>query len=79
MSTLLPLEVIDKCVGAKITVLMSSEKEFSGKLVGFDDFVNIVLEDVEEKDTSTQKVTHRNKILLSGNHITMLIPGDSSA
>lgn len=78
MTSLLPLEVIDKCVGARIRVLMSSEKEFSGKLIGFDDFVNIVLEDVEEKDTSTQEIIHRNKILLSGNHITMLIPGDSA-
>ncbi|KAG6012208.1 RNA-binding protein lsm5 [Claviceps lovelessii] len=47
-SQLLPLELIDKCVGSKIWVIMKGDKEFSGTLVGFDDYVNMVLEDVTE-------------------------------
>ncbi|TVY85842.1 U6 snRNA-associated Sm-like protein, partial [Lachnellula willkommii] len=59
-SQLLPLELIDKCVGSKIWVVMKGEKgmlhlleshhdsvrltqtlctEFSGTLMGFDDYV----------------------------------------
>ncbi|KAI6302581.1 hypothetical protein MCOR03_007711 [Pyricularia oryzae] len=45
---LLPLELIDKCVGSRIWVIMKGDKEFSGLLVGFDDYVNMVLEDVTE-------------------------------
>ncbi|PSK55161.1 U6 snRNA-associated Sm-like protein LSm5 [Elsinoe australis] len=37
---LLPLELIDKCVGSKIWVIMKGDKEFSGTLLGFDDFVS---------------------------------------
>ncbi|KAH9845342.1 like-Sm ribonucleoprotein [Teratosphaeria destructans] len=75
MSTqLLPLELIDKCVGSPIRVIMKGDKEFSGTLLGFDDFVNMVLEDVIEYDyTGTQ--TKLPKILLNGNNICMLIPG----
>ncbi|ODN79999.1 hypothetical protein, variant [Cryptococcus amylolentus CBS 6039] len=38
--TILPLELIDKCIGSPIWVLMKNEREFSGTLMGFDDFVS---------------------------------------
>ncbi|KAJ2740580.1 RNA-binding protein lsm5 [Coemansia sp. BCRC 34301] len=80
---LLPLELIDKCIGSRIWVMMKSEKEFVGTLLGFDDYVNMVLEDVDEyyigfvSETSgkTKKVGHLNQILLNGNNICMLVPG----
>lgn len=73
-SQLLPLELIDKCVGSRIWVIMKSEKEFAGTLLGFDDYVNMVLEDVTEFDF-TGSGTKLDKILLNGNNICMLIPG----
>jgi len=33
-------ELIEKCIGSKIWVLMKSDKEFVGYLRGFDDFVS---------------------------------------
>ncbi|KAF2222177.1 U6 snRNA-associated Sm-like protein LSm5 [Elsinoe fawcettii] len=72
---LLPLELIDKCVGSKIWVIMKGDKEFSGTLLGFDDFVNMVLEDVTEVDYASGANTKLSKILLNGNNICMLIPG----
>jgi LSM domain len=41
-------ELIDKCVGSRIWVIMKGDKEFAGTLLGFDDYVNMVLEDVVE-------------------------------
>lgn len=41
-------ELIDRCIGSKIWVIMKNDREFSGTLLGFDDFVNMVLEDVTE-------------------------------
>ncbi|KAF2168821.1 hypothetical protein M409DRAFT_20837 [Zasmidium cellare ATCC 36951] len=73
-SQLLPLELIDRCVGEKIWVIMKGDKEFSGTLQGFDDFVNMVLEDVTELDYSGNP-TKLSKILLNGNNVCMLIPG----
>jgi U6 snRNA-associated Sm-like protein LSm5 len=35
-------------VGSRLWVVMKSEKEFVGTLLGFDDYVNMVLEDVTE-------------------------------
>ncbi|KAJ1961673.1 RNA-binding protein lsm5 [Dimargaris verticillata] len=76
-SQLLPLELIDKCIGSKIWVLMKSEREFVGTLSGFDDYVNMVLENVTEFERTTEgyATTQLKQILLNGNNISMLVPG----
>lgn len=33
-------ELIDRCIGSRIWVVMKSEREFTGKLLGFDDYVS---------------------------------------
>ena len=48
MAQLLPLELIDKCIGSRIHIIMKNDKELVGTLLGFDDYVNMVLEDVKE-------------------------------
>ncbi len=48
IAQLLPLELIDKCIGSRIWILMKSDKELVGTLLGFDRFVNMVLQDVTE-------------------------------
>ena len=44
----LPQSVLASSVGARILVVMKSNKEVEGTLVGLDEFVNLVLEDVVE-------------------------------
>ncbi|EKM83510.1 hypothetical protein AGABI1DRAFT_110162 [Agaricus bisporus var. burnettii JB137-S8] len=78
-SQILPLELIDRCIGSKIWVVMKNDREFSGTLLGFDDFVNMVLEDVIEYETTPEgkKETKLAQTLLNGNNICMLIPGST--
>ncbi|KDQ16727.1 hypothetical protein BOTBODRAFT_53821 [Botryobasidium botryosum FD-172 SS1] len=79
-SQILPLELIDRCIGSRIWVVMKSEREFTGTLLGFDDFVNMVLEDVTEYETTPEgdrKSTKLAQTLLNGNNICMLIPGSA--
>ena len=76
-SQLLPLELVDKCIGSKIHIIMRNDKEIVGTLLGFDDFVNMVLEDVTEFENTPdgQRITKLDQILLNGNNITILVPG----
>eukprot|EP00095_Tigriopus_kingsejongensis_P011012 maker-scaffold1087_size63509-snap-gene-0.15 protein:Tk11012 transcript:maker-scaffold1087_size63509-snap-gene-0.15-mRNA-1 annotation:"u6 snrna-associated sm-like protein lsm5" len=76
-STLLPLELVDKAIGSRIHIIMKNDKEIVGTLLGFDDFVNMVLEDVTEYESTPEgrRITKLDQILLNGNHITMLVPG----
>uniref|UniRef100_A0A915HLK5 U6 snRNA-associated Sm-like protein LSm5 n=1 Tax=Romanomermis culicivorax TaxID=13658 RepID=A0A915HLK5_ROMCU len=76
-STLLPLELVDKCIGSRLWIIMKNDKEIVGTLLGFDDYVNMVLEDVVEYENTPEgkRITKLDQILLNGNHITMLVPG----
>lgn len=35
------LELLDKCIGSRLWIIMRSKKEFVGTLCGFDDFVSM--------------------------------------
>eukprot|EP00536_Pseudo-nitzschia_multiseries_P004112 jgi/Psemu1/302366/fgenesh1_kg.67_\ len=80
---ILPLELIDKAIGSKIWILMRGSKEVVGTLRGFDDYVNLVLDDATEftpdpNDKSKFiKTVLDNEILLNGNQIAILVPGGS--
>lgn len=49
VGSILPLEALDKCIGSRICVLMKGDREFYGMLRGFDEYVNLVLDDVKVK------------------------------
>lgn len=86
---ILPLALIDKCIGSRIYVVMKGDREFSGTLRGFDEYVNMVLDDVQEYGFRAEGegsaegdgrlrrvlVNRLETILLSGNNVAMLVPG----
>uniref|UniRef100_A0A8C2T2K2 U6 snRNA-associated Sm-like protein LSm5 n=1 Tax=Coturnix japonica TaxID=93934 RepID=A0A8C2T2K2_COTJA len=72
-SQLLPLELVDKCIGSRIHIVMKSDKEIVGTLLGFDDFVSILW--WVEITPEGRRITKLDQILLNGNNITMLVPG----
>lgn len=77
-STLLPSELMDRCVGSQIWVIMKGDKEIVGTLRGFDVYVNMVLEDVREIEATPEggrRITRLDQILLNGNNIALLVPG----
>jgi len=90
-SKFMPLALLDKCIGSRIWIVMKNEKEFVGTLRGFDDFVNMVLEDVTEytpaggvshtapalPSPGSMVTNHMDQMLLNGSYIAMLVPGSS--
>ncbi|KAM6338790.1 LSM5 protein, partial [Podargus strigoides] len=76
-SQLLPLELVDKCIGSRIHIVMKSDKEIVGTLLGFDDFVNILCWRCLRPEITPEgrRITKLDQILLNGNNITMLVPG----
>lgn len=69
------VELVDKCIGSRIHIIMKNDKEIVGTLQGFDDFVNMLLEDVTESEATPEgrRVTKLDQILLNGSNITMVI------
>jgi U6 snRNA-associated Sm-like protein LSm5 len=78
IQTILPLELVDRCIGQRIWIIMKGDKELVGTLSGFDEYVNMVLEDVIEFETNPDGSIAQIKldqILLNGNNIALLVPG----
>ncbi|KAK8711694.1 hypothetical protein V6N13_146965 [Hibiscus sabdariffa] len=83
-SQLLPSELIDRCIGSKIWVIMKGDKELVGTLRGFDVYVNMGYE-IDAKDmkfsgeitAEGRRITKLDQILLNGNNIAILVPGGS--
>ena len=76
-SKLLPLELIDKCIGSRLWIIMKGDKELVGILRGFDDYVNMVLEDVTEYTITPngKTISKLDSILLNGKNVCLLVPG----
>ncbi|CAD8113920.1 unnamed protein product [Paramecium primaurelia] len=73
MTTILPLGLLDKAISSRVWILMKDDREFEGTLRGFDDFFNMVLENVIELDNG--KKNKLEQILLNGTQICLIIPG----
>lgn len=79
----LPLEVVDKCQGHRVWLLMQGDREYYGLLRGFDEYLNMVLDDVSEYSFAgaggKRLLEGRHEsILLNGAHVCMIIPGDNA-
>ncbi len=74
LSRFLPLELVDKCVGDRLWVILKSDREFVGTLKGYDDYVNILLEDVTEYENTPEgkKTSKLESIFLNGTNIAMV-------
>jgi len=70
-SEILPLELVDKAIGSQVRILLINDREFEGTLVGFDEFVNVILSDVTE--TGPEGTIHRDEMLLTGTTIAMFV------
>eukprot|EP00904_Undaria_pinnatifida_P006772 jgi/Undpi1/3224/HiC_scaffold_15.g06598.m1 len=71
---LLPLELIDKCIGSRLWIIMKGEKELVGTLRGFDDYVNMVLDDVTEYEIDADGT--KRKVHLDQASAAPAPPGD---
>ncbi|RQM09782.1 hypothetical protein KXD40_007245 [Peronospora effusa] len=62
---ILPLELIDKCIGSKLWIIMKGDKEFLGTLRGFDDYIT----------PEGKREVKLDQVLLNGNNVCLLVPG----
>jgi len=68
----LPINVLEKSLNTQITLLLKDNRLLEGKLVGFDDYMNMVLEDVEENKDGTLR--RLGTVILRGNNVITISP-----
>ena len=69
----LPLDVLEKAVDQKLTLLLKDGRSINGKLLGYDEYMNLVLDDVEETKDETKK--RLGRIILRGNNVVSISLG----
>jgi small nuclear ribonucleoprotein len=68
----LPLNVLEKSLNRRISLMLKDNRSLEGKLVGFDDFMNLVLEETEE--TKEEQVKKLGTVVLRGNNVVTIVP-----
>jgi small nuclear ribonucleoprotein len=68
----MPLSLLEKSMNKKVTLLLKDSRLLEGTLVGFDDYLNMVLEDTEE--TNADQVKRLGTVILRGNNVVSIAP-----
>lgn len=66
----LPMSVLEKSMNTKVSLLLKDNRVLDGKLVGYDEYMNMVLEDVEEQ--GKENVRRLGTVILRGNNVVSI-------
>ncbi|MEE8199339.1 MAG: LSM domain-containing protein [Thermoplasmata archaeon] len=67
-----PLQILEKSLNKKISLILKDDRVLVGTLVGYDDYMNMVLEDTEE--TQGEQVRRVGTVILRGNNVVTIAP-----
>ena len=68
----LPQNLLEKTLNKRVTLLLKDNRTLEGKLVGFDDYMNMVLEDTEEENKDIKRKL--GTVILRGNNVVSISP-----
>ncbi len=68
----LPLNVLEKSLNKQVSLLLKDSRILKGTLVGYDDYMNMVLEGTEE--TRGDEVRRIGTVILRGNNVVTIVP-----
>ena len=73
METSRPLDALNNSRDKRVIVELRNNKQYIGKLKAFDIHINVVLEDVEERESGEVK-RKLNVVFIRGDTITIISP-----
>ena len=68
----LPLDVLERSINKKMALQLKDGRLIEGKLVGYDQYMNLVLEESEEKREETGR--RLGTVILRGNNVVSISP-----
>ena len=73
-----PMELLQTSIGSQVLVELKGKKKIKGKLRGFDQHLNLILEDAEEisvdPETNEQTVTQVDTVIVRGDNVILVSP-----
>jgi small nuclear ribonucleoprotein len=68
----LPQNLLEKSLNKRVSLLLKDTRVLEGKLVGFDDYMNMVLEDTDEDNKDVKRKL--GTVILRGNNVVSITP-----
>ncbi|MDH4123078.1 MAG: LSM domain-containing protein [Thermoplasmata archaeon] len=68
----MPLSLLEKSVNKKVSLLLKDNRVLEGTLIGYDDYLNMVIENTEE--TNGDQVKRLGTVILRGNNVVSITP-----
>jgi len=66
----LPLDVLEKAMNQRLNLLLKDGRTIQGKLIGYDEYMNLVLDESEESKDETKR--RLGMIILRGNNVVSI-------
>jgi small nuclear ribonucleoprotein len=68
----MPLALLEKSMNKKVSLLLKDNRVLEGKLTGYDEYMNMVLEETEER--TSDQVRRLGTVVLRGNNVVSISP-----
>jgi len=68
----MPLALMEKTLNKKVSLLLKDNRVLEGKLTGYDEYMNMVLEDTEER--TVDQTRRLGTVILRGNNVVSIAP-----
>lgn len=76
------MDLLQNSIGSQVLVELKGRKKVKGKLRGFDQHLNLILEDAEEisfdPETKEQTVVAIQRVIVRGDNVVIVSPPPSS-
>jgi len=66
----MPLALLEKSMDKRISLLLKDNRVLEGKLTGYDDYMNMVLEETEERSQDQER--RLGTVVLRGNNVVSI-------
>jgi small nuclear ribonucleoprotein len=68
----MPLALLEKSLNKKISLLLKDSRVLEGKLTGYDEYMNMVIEETEER--TADQTRRMGVVILRGNNVVSISP-----
>ncbi|MHA1905613.1 MAG: LSM domain-containing protein [Candidatus Thorarchaeota archaeon] len=73
-----PMELLQKSIGAQVLVELKGKRKIKGRLRGFDQHLNLILEDADEiafdSETNEDKIEQVQTVVVRGDNVVIVSP-----
>ncbi|MGY5853864.1 MAG: LSm family protein [Candidatus Thorarchaeota archaeon] len=77
-----PMELLANSIGAQVLVELKGRRKIRGRLRGYDQHLNLILEDADEiaiePEAETETVTQINTVIVRGDNVVIVSPPPES-